>query len=618
MSEIITSTQLSNLKRSFDRLQIKQWVVMLLCAFGLSIQLEAQCFTVTKTLLGVAPATSGIQGNIDVTYQIEVTNANCLIAANIVVRDNAGLGSNFGTALVGVVGAPVLVSIDNPSPNKGGVLNNAFTGIAPNDNLTDGSGFLLLGEKVKYRVTFQVNPRASGAPASLNNFVTVNNSLPTPGRATNSNISSIPNCWTNCQLACNNTVQVSVNSMCEAQIISQMILEGESTECADLGFYQVTIYYNNQLVNLPLGQSWIGKKLRVNVRNIVCGNSCWGNLLLEDKTPPVLVCDPRDTFSCGISIDPINLGFPVNPAFVNTNVYPYIVNGIDACGTVSLKYRDSIVRYDCLNRALSATIYRTWCATDPGGYTNCCTDTIDLQRGTIADITLPPHFDGQPGNRPYLKCDGYWKKLKINNIQTMLPDTSVIRDSIDAFGDRFLVGGTGRPSGIFCGNIQFDFSDDTIAVCPGTYKLLRRWLIIDWCDPNNRVNFIQLIKVVDESAPKVICPTTITISTNPTTCTGSYILPVPQDLLPGTIPDNRIPYVLENCSKWTYSVSHLAAIDPNDCTPDPNTTGSTKNITRLADDRYRVDNMPRGCNWIYYTICDACGNCTTCTFDIKV
>ncbi|MBK6823855.1 MAG: hypothetical protein IPG87_13030 [Saprospiraceae bacterium] len=69
-------------------------------------------------MLGVAPATSGIQGNIDVTYQIVVTNTNCLIAANMDVRDNAGLGSNFGTALVGVVGAPVLVSIDNPLPNK--------------------------------------------------------------------------------------------------------------------------------------------------------------------------------------------------------------------------------------------------------------------------------------------------------------------------------------------------------------------------------------------------------------------------------------------------------------------------------------------------------------------
>ncbi|HQX45433.1 MAG TPA: hypothetical protein PK209_12800, partial [Saprospiraceae bacterium] len=269
MSELFTSTQLSSLNRSTSRLNLRQWVVMLLCAFGISIQLEAQCFTVTKTLLGVAPATSGIQGNIDVTYQIVVTNTNCLIAANMDVRDNAGLGSNFGTALVGVVGAPVLVSIDNPLPNKGGIINLAFTGRAPNDNLTDGSGFLLLGERVIYQVTFQVNPRAAGVPSTLNNVVTVNNSLPTPGGVATSNVSAIPNCWTNCQLACNNTVQVSVNSMCEAQIVSQMILEGESTECADLGFYQVTIYYNNQLVTLPLGQSWIGKKLRVNVKNIV-------------------------------------------------------------------------------------------------------------------------------------------------------------------------------------------------------------------------------------------------------------------------------------------------------------------------------------------------------------
>ncbi|MFN8332342.1 MAG: hypothetical protein U0T81_14190 [Saprospiraceae bacterium] len=28
--------------------------------------------------------------------------------------------------------------------------------------------------------------------------------------------------------------------------------------------------------------------------------------------------------------------------------------------------------------------------------------------------------------------------------------------------------------------------------------------------------------------------------------------------------------------------------------------------------------MPFGCNWIYYKICDGCGNCTECTFDIEV
>lgn len=96
------------------------------------------------------------------------------------------------------------------------------------------------------------------------------------------------------------------------------------------------------------------------------------------------------------------------------------------------------------------------------------------------------------------------------------------------------------------------------------------------------------------------------------------ILPVPLDWTPTTaIDSNTIPLVIENCSGWTYYVKHLPATNPLDCTPIPG-QGDTKNITKLADGRYRVDNMPLGCNWIYYVITDGCGNSTVCQFDIVV
>jgi hypothetical protein len=587
----------------------RSWGLMILLGLLTSMVSMAQpCLTVNKTLIGVAPASSGRAGNIDATFEVEVTNTGCAIATSIAVTDNAASGSAFGASFVRSVGLPLLVYIDNPIPAKEGVINGGFTGAFPNDQLTDGSGFLVIGERVVYQLTFELNPRAPGAPAVLSNTASAVSTIPADTRQF-SPPAEIPNCWSNCQMACNNSVNISVNSSCEADILAEMILEGESGVCADLGFYQVTITYNNQVLSLPLGRNYIGKKLTATVRNIVCGNSCWGNLVLEDKTPPVLVCKPRDTFRCNVNLDPRVFGFPVNPILVNTTVYPFIVNGVDACGSVTLTYRDSVAQYDCTNPVLSATVYRRWCARDASGFQNCCTDTIDLRRGTIADITLPPHFDGQPGHNAALKCDGAWKRLPNG-----FPDTSEV--VFDGLGN--LTGGTGMPSGIFCGNIQFEFSDDTIKVCNGSYKLLRKWLIIDWCNPNNRVNYIQLIKVVDEQPPLVVCPTTITISTSAHSCTGSFILPVPQALLPNIVPDGRTPYVVENCSNWTYSVAHLPAIDPADCTPDPNQAGSTRNITRMADGRYRVDNMPLGCNWIYYTICDECGNCETCTFDILV
>lgn len=153
-------------------------------------------------------------------------------------------------------------------------------------------------------------------------------------------------------------------------------------------------------------------------------------MILEDKTPPALNCRVRDTISCAANTSPQALGFPVNTSFVDQSVYPYIVRHIDSCGIVYLTYQDSLVKYDCSNDSLSATIYRKWCARDPGGFTACCIDTIDLRRGTLADITLPRHYDGQPGNLPMLKCDGNWTKLSNG-----FPDTSP--------------SGTGSPSGVF-------------------------------------------------------------------------------------------------------------------------------------------------------------------------
>ena len=571
-------------------------VVLFFLTVGVT-SLQAQCLTVKKELLGVAVASSGIAGNIDVTYRITVINpvaSSCPLVTGIGLTDQFGAAGNLGTTFVRIVNAPTASAT---GLSVATTIDPAFNGTT-NNNMTNNDGFLFSDDSIVYRVTIELNPRASGAPVNLNNQAIVSYAVPLGGASASSNIVTIPNCWSNCQLACNNTVHVSVNSMCEAYILADMVLEGDYGSCINLGFFSVSLTYNGANVSMPLNKSYVGKKLTVSVKNIVCGNSCWGYLLVEDKIPPALNCKLRDTFRCNVNLNPSSFGFPVNAALVNQTVYPYIVTGIDACGTVRLTYHDSVVSYSCAD-TLASTVYRKWCATDEGGFTACCTDTIDIARGTLADITLPPHYDGQPGNLPALKCNGNWTKFANGN-----PDTTAT--------------GTGRPQGLLCGNIQFDFSDDTLRVCPGTFKLLRKWLIIDWCRPNNRVTYVQLIKVVDDVKPLVICPSTITINTNPSTCTGSYLLPVPLDLKPGTVIDSKIPYVIEECSGWTYEVKHRPATSPTNCTPDPSQPGTTQNITKLANGQYRVDNMPFGCNWIYYKICDGCGNCTECTFDIEV
>lgn len=557
--------------------------------------MEAQCLTVNKSLLGVVPASSGVSGNIDATYLITVINpaaSACPFVLNIDITEQFSAISNLGPKFVRVVGLPsIAVTGVSVSPT----LNPAYNG-GTTPGLTNIDGLLFQDDSIFIQITAEMNPRAVGG--TLNNTVFANYIFP-PSAGAVSATASIPNCWSNCQLACNNTIHLSVNSLCEASLVAEMVLEGTySQECLDLGFYTVSLTSNGKPVTMPISRSYIGKNLVVTVSNIVCGNSCWGNVILEDKVAPALQCRARDSFRCNVNLNPSVFGFPVNPIFVNQSVYPYIVTGIDACGTATLTYKDSVVSYSCID-TLASTVYRRWCATDPSGFTSCCVDTIDIIRGTLADLTLPPHYDGQPGNQPYLRCNGSWTKFPNG-----YPDTSST--------------GTGRPQGLLCGNIQFDFSDDTIRVCDGSFKLLRKWLLIDWCRPNNRITYIQLIKVVDDVAPVITCPTTLTINTDPHVCTGSYTLPVPEVLVPGKPTNTNTPYVIEACSRWTYTVLHRPATSPSDCTPDPLIRGNSNNIVQLPNGQYKVVNMPYGCNWIYYRICDDCGNCTECTFDIEV
>lgn len=594
MNKLIYPKQITNQVQK-GLVNLTGWLLVILSVVSTLNTVNAQCLTIEKKLLGVAEASSGITGNIDATYLITVINPStsaCIIASNISLDEQFSAVTNLGAKFVRVVGTP-LVSITGTSSVP--TLNPAYNG-STTFAVTNNDGIINMDDTLYVQITAEVNPRAVGG--TLNNTASVNYGLPLGGVAVTST-AAIPNCWSNCQIACNNTVHLSVNSMCEASLIAEMVLEGNyGTECLDLGFYVVELTSNGVPVSMPLNRSYIGTKLIATVTNIVCGNSCWGNVLVEDKTAPALICRARDTFRCNVDIRPAAFGFPVNPAFVNQNVYPYIVTGIDACGAATLTYRDSVVTYSCTD-TLASTVYRKWCATDPSGFTSCCVDTIDIVRGTLADLTLPPHYDGLPGNQPYLRCNGSWTKFPNG-----LPDTTST--------------GTGRPQGLLCGNIQFDFSDDTIRVCDGSFKLLRRWLIIDWCRPNSRITFIQQIKVVDDVNPVVICPSTITINTDPHLCTGSYTLPVPQELTPTTVPDGKTPYVLENCSKWTYTVLHRPATSPTNCVPDPNVPGTSHNVVVLPNGQFRVVNMPFGCNWIYYRICDDCGNCTDCTFDIEV
>jgi hypothetical protein len=66
---------------------------------------------------------------------------------------------------------------------------------------------------------------------------------------------------------------------------------------------------------------------------------------------------------------------------------------------------------------------------------------------------------------------------------------------------------TGLPftNGDIC-NLTTTYTDVKIDICGDSYKVLRKWLIIDWCT-GAQANYDQLIKVLDQTGPTAVCPT---------------------------------------------------------------------------------------------------------------
>ena len=239
-----------------------------------------------------------------------------------------------------------------------------------------------------------------------------------------------------------------------------------------------------------------------------------------------------------VTVDfPVPASATVIPSGANT----YTVIGFDPCGPATLVYSDSEAGEAC---AGDLAVTRSWTITDGYGNTSSCTQTISITPTTLADIEA------------------------------------------DLPGDITLECGDALPAPLTdlgCDNIGVSLDGDPIIidVCDGSFKMLRKYVIVDWCT-NETLEHTQLIKVLDTQGPALTCPADATISTTVNSCTGNIALTNP---------------TFTDCGGGvTFSASASAG------------TISGGLLTGL----------PVGTHTITYTGTDACGNESTCEQKITV
>jgi len=210
-------------------------------------------------------------------------------------------------------------------------------------------------------------------------------------------------------------------------------------------------------------------------------------------------------------------------------------------------------------------VNRTWTATDNYGNSKSCNQRISVKKNFINEIILSKNLDNI--QFPALSC-GQDTSVLTTGLPYLDKD-----GNLSTFDPIYLNLGGNACFGI-------TYSDQSIKSCGNSLTIIRKWVLVDWCTSEIKYHD-QLIKVMDNKAPKIICPPNLTFNTNPYNCNANIELP--------------LPYTEDECSNPV------------------NSTVNWKFGPGLIH-----NNIPLGTYPVVYTATDACGNSATCSSTIIV
>ena len=312
-------------------------------------------------------------------------------------------------------------------------------------------------------------------------------------------------------IACNDQLNISLNEECAIEINSDVLLA--NTGLCFLNFIvraedeQGNVIAEDHSISLTNPGTYT-----VTVSDPRSSLACTSIVVVEDKHIFDVVCEP-DTIACQFGIDPMMgedfvafpfVGVPSSFEPIGNNTFN-IVND-DDCGIKLGSFQDENVE-TCFED-FQEIIDRRWLFSDLAGNQDTCTQRIFVLRTRLDSIDEFEDFEA------------------------------------DCFSDFTLFDDNGNPApaevgvptiggGEFdaevCGIIRRTYSDNVFELCGRSRKIIREWLIIDWCS-DDLLTLNQTIIIEDGRPPVLLEPLEdITLNTHPFLCGAEDIqLPIPQ------------------------------------------------------------------------------------------
>jgi Cohesin domain/Secretion system C-terminal sorting domain/Dockerin type I domain len=284
-------------------------------------------------------------------------------------------------------------------------------------------------------------------------------------------------------------------------------------------------------------------------------NDCMVSAVIQDKIGPTITCPADRVVNCDFVYDPKNLRKDFGWPTATDNCENPVITRIDSVNTV--------------NSCRTGTITRRFLVTDAGGRTASCTQVITF----AADID---HTYGGP------TASQWPKDVTVKGCGNPLDYLPAVTGS-PVLGDGA------------CSLVGADYEDQVFlfnnAASPACFKIIRRWTVIDWCQPLMGGGYktwphLQEIKVIDDVAPVIdVLAPSVTANTFDAACASGSIT------LIASASD-----VCTDVLKWDYKIDAL-----NNGTFDifKNGTGDTIKAT---------GQYPVGTHKIVYSFEDKCGN----------
>ena len=316
-----------------------------------------------------------------------------------------------------------------------------------------------------------------------------------------------------------------------------MILSDNGASCTG-GDLSVLVSDSNGTIPTVdvVSKIYMGQTLTATVVDNVSGNSCWGEILIEDKLGPSITNCP--------------MGAPTIIDCPDISAFPDPIFSDNCDGVLTPVLLSEEIAAPCL-AGIIRTVTRTYSAADALGNiaSNTCTISLRLRRFNPNRVRYPDSLT--VANNTAVSCEAANTydangNGRIDNGELTPTDFGVpfyivipepgLRDTVDLYP---------FPD-VYCNTIV-TFEDIILPRIGCTQRIMRRWSVNEWhCQGERDTTFTQLIEITDNQGPVLTnCLSTLDLNTN-------VLIPAPGgnygDFSCGARVQLPVPDAVDNCS----------------------------------------------------------------------